>query len=153
MARKKPRIPEFDTNGNLPPGIYHVSIADIERRFTWTPRRLELFKGLKRALDNFSAAGVEKVWINGGFVTSDPYPNDVDGCWEYKQVVNVDMLDEVFWDVDPPREAMRRKYGVDFFIKGMLLADAGNIPVEEYFQEDRDGNAKGILVVDIGGFQ
>ena len=151
MARKKSRIPEFDANGNLPPGKYQVSMEDIERRFNWTPRRLELLKGLKRALANLSAAGVEKVWINGGFVTNDPYPNDVDGCWEDKQGVNVDMLDKVFWDVNPPREAMKRKYGVDFFIKGMLIADAGGMPVEEYFQEDRDGNAKGILVVDIRG--
>lgn len=147
MARKKSRIPEFDTNGNLPPGIYHVSIEDIERRFTWTPRRLQLFKGLKRALDNLSAAGVEKVWIDGGFVTNDPYPNDVDGCWELKPSVNVDKLDKVLLDWDPPREGMKRKYGVDFFIEGTLLG--GDEPVEKYFQEDRDGNAKGILVIDI----
>lgn len=153
MARKKSRIPEFDANGNLPPGIYHVSIADIERRFTWTPRRLELFKGLKEALANLSAVGVEKVWIDGGFVTNDSYPNDVDGCWEYKIGMDVEKLDKVFLDVNPPREAMKKKYGVDFFVKGVLVADAGNIPVEKFFQEDQEGNAKGILVVDIGGFQ
>lgn len=150
MARKKSRIPAFDVNGNLPPGIYNVSIADIERRFTWTPRRFKLFKGLIRALANLSAAGVEKVWIDGGFITNDPYPNDVDGCWEYKPGMKVDKLDKVFLDWNHPREAMKRKYGVDFFVKGVPLTDAGNKPVEEYFQEDRDGNAKGILVVDIG---
>lgn len=151
MATKRSRIPEFDANGNLPPGIYHVSIADIERRFTWTPRRLQLFKGLKNALANLSAAGVEKVWIDGGFITNDPYPNDVDGCWEYKPGIKIDKLDKVFLDWNPPRVAMKKKYGVDFFVKGMLLADAGLDPVEDYFQEDREGNAKGIVVVDIGG--
>lgn len=151
MARKKSKIPDFDANGNLPPGIYHVSIADIERRFTWTPRRLQLFKGLKKALENLSAAGIEEVWIDGSFITDDPEPNDVDGCWEYKNDMNVEKLDKVFLDVNPPREAMKRKYNVDFFIKGMRLKDAGGIPVEEFFQEDQDGNVKGILVVDIRG--
>lgn len=149
MARKKSRIPEFDTNGNLPPGIYHVSIADIERRFTWTKRRLELFKGLKRALANLTAAGVEKVWIDGGFITNDPYPNDVDGCWEYKPGMDVDKLDKIFLGVNPPRKAMKQKYGVDFFIRGTPLIEGKT--VEEFFQTDRDGNQKGILVVDIGG--
>jgi hypothetical protein len=151
VARKQSRIPEFDANGNLPPGIYHVSIEDIERRFTWTPRRLQLFKGLKRALANLSSAGVEKVWIDGSFVTNNPAPNDVDGCWEYKTGMNVEKLDKVFWDTNPPREAMKRKYHVDFFVKGMTLADAGGKFVEEFFQEDWDGNAKGIFVVDIRG--
>ncbi len=150
MARKTAGIPEFDAKGNLPPGIYDVSIADIERIFTWTPRRLKLFKGLKAALTNLSAAGVEKVWIDGGFITDDPYPNDVDGCWEYRPGMNVDKLDPVFLDVNPPRKAMKGKYGVDFFVKGMRVRNAGGKPVEEYFQEDRDGNPKGILVVDIG---
>jgi len=46
-------IPEFDKNGNLPPGVYIVSLKDIESNFTWTTRRKKLFKGLKRAIDNF----------------------------------------------------------------------------------------------------
>lgn len=149
MARTPSKIPTFDANGNLPPGIYHVSIEDIERRLTYTPRRLELFNGLNRALLNLSAAGVQKVWIDGGFITNDPYPNDVDGCWEYTPGMNVNKLDKVFFDLNPPREAMRRKYGVDFFILGTPLREGKT--VEQFFQTDRDGNRKGILIVNIRG--
>ncbi|NCO38425.1 MAG: hypothetical protein GW911_09510 [Armatimonadetes bacterium] len=56
-----PALPEFDENGNLPPGTYRVPLADIERRFTWNARRKELFDGLRRALENLASAGVERV--------------------------------------------------------------------------------------------
>ena len=82
-------------------------------------------------------------------MTDKDLANDVDGCWEYNAASTVvDRLDPVFLDLDPPREAMKRKYGVDFLISGVQLADA-NVPVEEFFQVDRDGSRKGIVVVEL----
>ena len=145
-------IPEFDHNGNLPPGVHDASIEDIGRRFVWNRARRMLFAGLARALSNLALGGVRYVWIGGSFVTSKGEPNDVDGCWEYERRVVVDKLDPVFLDVDPPREAMRRKYGVDFLILGTPLVDrtAGGRRIEEFFQVDRDGRAKGVVRVKIG---
>ena len=84
------------------------------------------------------------------FTTAKDAPNDVDGCWEYHAAVDVDELDPVFLDTSPPREAMKTKYGVDLLISGAPLVDAGGQTVEEFFQEDRDGNRKGILLLHIG---
>lgn len=36
-------IPDFDENGNLPSGVYEVSLNDIKDRFTWTKTREILF--------------------------------------------------------------------------------------------------------------
>jgi hypothetical protein len=144
MGRKK--IPEFDTNGNLPPGVYAVSMTNIETRYAYNTKRKQLFNGLKKALENLKVAGVKKVWVNGSFITNKEKPNDIDGCWEYSQSMDVDKLDPVFLDMYPPREAMKKKYGVDFLISGAHLSDGGKT-VEMFFQEDRDGNEKGILVV------
>lgn len=146
------RIPWFDENGNLPPGAYHATLEDIEKRFTWNAKRLSLFRSLKRALANLAAAGVRRVWIDGSFVTAKQEPKDVDGCWEFdSRTVDPEKLDDVFVDPDPLRRPMWLKYGVDFFIAGTRLANGRGHRVEEYFQKDPRGNPKGILVVDLGG--
>ena len=139
--------PDFDENGNLPPGVYEVSLQDIGIRFTWTDRRKKLFEGLKLAIDNLTKANVKKVWIDGSFVTSKDDPNDIDGCWQYEKGVDADKLDPVFLDMHPPREAMKKKYGVDFLISGVLISDSAGNTIEEFFQIDRDGNKKGILLL------
>ena len=160
MRRTVEPIPEFDAHGNLPPGVYLTSLADIEERFAWNSRRRKLFLGLKAALKNLARSGVKQVWINGSFVTSKEFPNDIDGCWEYEPSMNVDRLEPVFLDMEPPREAMRKKYGVDFLIAGVKLSDpkAGSKTVQEFFQVARNGNPtsrrieirKGILRVTLG---
>lgn len=150
--RRPGGIPDFDSNGNLPPGIYHVSMAEIERSFTWNETRRVLFRGFTRALANLSRAGVRRVWIDGSFVTSKDEPQDVDGGWEPGPPEDEDRLDAVFLDLWSGRQAMRRKYGVDFLVAGMRLQDrvAQGRTVEEFFQADRRGNPKGILLVEIG---
>ena len=74
----------------------------------------------------------------------------MDGCWEYHAAIDVDALDPVFLDISPPREAMKAQYGVDLLISGVPLMDAGGQRVEEFFQVDREGNRKGILLLHIG---
>ena len=86
------------------------------------------------------------MWIDGSFVTSKDDPKDIDGCWQYNRDVDVDKLDYVFIDMHPPREAMKKKYGVDFLISGVLISDSPGNTIEEFFQIDRDGNKKGILL-------
>ena len=143
-------IPGFDAAGNLPPGAHRVTLREIEERFTWNRRRKRLFRGLAEASENLSSAGVRKIWVNGSFITSKNEPEDIDGCWEYKQSVDVNKLDTVFLDINPPRKAMKDKYGVDFLISTVTLTDAKGKNVLDFFQVDRNGNRKGILVVEIG---
>ncbi len=152
------RIPRFDSNGNLPPGTYTVSLKEIEERFALTWTRWELFAGLRAALKNLAAAGVKRVWIDGSFITALEAPKDVDGYWEYEPSVNVDVLDEVFRDEYSPPDAMKKKYGVDFFVYGLPL---GGRPshgrtvgksFHEFLQIDkpaRGRNPKGILLVEL----
>lgn len=151
MIKRCARIPDFDENGNLPPGLFLVSLDDVKARFTWNRRRRILFGGLTEAIANLAAAGVRRVWIDGSFTTAKEEPADIDGCWDYSVEVDVDALDPVFLDVNPPREAMKLRYGVDLLVAGMRMEDAEFQRVEDFFQSDRDGNPRGILVVEIGG--
>lgn len=143
-------IPGFDAYGNLPPGLHRVTLEEIRIRFTWNTKRKRLFGGLIRALKNLAQAGVKKVWIDGSFVTDKNAPADIDGCWEYQQSVDVNKLDRVFLDFNAPRTSMKKKYGVDFLISTVSLLDGQGKTVLEFFQQDRDGNQKGILLVEIG---
>ncbi|MEN6308985.1 MAG: hypothetical protein ABFD91_14650 [Anaerohalosphaeraceae bacterium] len=141
-------IPAFDKNGNLPPGIFKVTLEEVKTSLTWSKRRQELFAGLERAVDNLNAAGVLQIYIDGSFTTNKDEPGDIDGCWVPNREVDTKILDPVFFALRPPREAMKIKYGVDFLIAGVKLNDGGCL-VEDFFQIDRDGNAKGILLLDL----
>ena len=101
-------------------------------------------QGLEEAAGNLKAAGVQTIWINGSFVTSKKEPNDVDGCWEYTENVNIDRLDPVF--LVESRLPMKEKYGVESFPAFVIEAGSG-LPFPKFFQVNRDGDAKGILVV------
>jgi hypothetical protein len=88
-------IPAPHAIGELPPGIHTATLAEVEAVFVTTPRRRRLFEGLRRALQNLHAAGVSRILIDGSFVTTKADPNDVDGCWEWTEAVDLDLLDPV----------------------------------------------------------
>jgi hypothetical protein len=142
---KAGRIPPFDVNGNLPPGVYYVHLGDIETRFTWTEKRVELFQGLTAAAINLASAGVALLYIDGSFITNKDDPSDVDGCWVYDPRVNAQLLDHVF-KTENQKANMKQKYGVDFLVHGYDQGPDGK-PIEGWFQEDEDGNEKGILLL------
>ena len=109
-------IPAPNAIGELPPGMHTATLEEIEVVFATTPRRRRLFEGLRRALQNLYAAGVRRVFIDGSFETTKVDPNDIDGCWEWTEEVNLDLLDPVLLDFAQGRRAMRDKYDVDFFL-------------------------------------
>ena len=100
--------------------------------------------GLESAAENLQAAGVQKIWIDGSFVTSKKEPNDVDGCWEYTERVDLGRIDPVF--LAESRAPMKGKYGVELFPAFVIEAGSG-LPFPKFFQVNRDGEPKGILVV------
>src|SRR5688572_12191635 len=80
--------------GEFPPGEHETSLSGVRKRFgTSSAQRKELMRGLTEAAENLKAAGVSKIWVNGSFVTSKEEPNDIDGCWEYTDDVDLDKLD------------------------------------------------------------
>ena len=74
-------------------------------------------------------------------------PNDIDGCWQYTSDVAIDKLDSVF--LMRSRQAMKDKYGLDFFIANIIEMGSG-LPFPKFFQTNRDGESKGILVITLG---
>ena len=141
-------IPAVQPNGELPPGEHQASLDEIEARYgVSTDCRKLLMQGLRKAASNFKLSGVSTLWINGSFITDKEEPNDIDGCWEYTPAIDTKKLDPVFLG---SRKEMQNKYGLDFFIANIIEAGSG-LPFPKFFQVNRDGDPKGIIVVKLGG--
>ena len=89
-----------------------------------------------------------RVYIDGSFVSRKPHPGDIDGCWEVDHNVVYDRIDPVLLDFKDGRKQMKRKHGVDFFVAAHTEAGSG-LSFLDFFQHDRDGRPKGILVVNL----
>lgn len=142
-------IPEFNDNGNLPPGLHTADWGEIRSRFGWTTRRRELLDGLMAALELLRQAGCRQVFINGSFVTSKENPGDIDVAWD-PDGVDVDRLLEVepvFGDFEDRRAAQKAKFGCEFFPSSSSADLVGNTFLE-FFQIDKEtGARKGIVVL------
>jgi len=139
-------IPMFDKRGYLPEGKpYIVTWEEFETRFGNNDHRKRLLSGLKMALDNLKQAGCCKVYIDGSFITTKENPGDWDACWEI-QGVDSKLLDPVIIDADFQPHKLTEKYFGDLFLQAPRLP-GGNFV--NYFQKDRDGKRKGIVVINL----
>lgn len=128
-------IPAFNELGYLPPGIYETSWLEFMSRFAINPQRQRLVTGLAAALRKLGVAGCRRVIIGGSFVTSKDHPNDFDGWYECFGL-DLNLLDSLFLeDVESQMEV----FG------GTLFSPPS---YEGFFQTDREGRSKGVIVLD-----
>jgi hypothetical protein len=73
-------IPEFDSNGNLPPGIHEANFDEVVDRFS-LPRsrhRESRTNKLRAFYSSFLRRYATRVYIDGSYVTNKLSPKDVD---------------------------------------------------------------------------
>ena len=72
-------IPPFDHSGCLPPGLHGAALGEVEGRFG---RQSELrhvqMESVRWMVELAVRAGVQRIVLNGSFVTDIMEPNDVD---------------------------------------------------------------------------
>ena len=135
-------IPEFE-GGVLPPGVHQASWQEVEERLGWNATRQKLLLGLKALLEELASAGCTRAWLGGSFVTDKLNPGDFDLVWD-PNGVDLDELDQVLRDLDPPREAQKRRYGGD--ILPNVVEKGSGMPFLEFFQQDSvTGQVRGIV--------
>lgn len=109
----------------------------------WNDWRQELLVGLKAVLGELASAGCTRAWLDGSFVTQKELPGDFDLAWDLNGV-NLDALDPVILDIDPPRRAQKHKYGGDV-LPNVVEANSG-MPFLDFFQQDAaTGQPRGIV--------
>ena len=140
-------IPELDiATGCLPPGIHEATWGELTQAFGTSEQRRLLLDGLRKAADALQGAGCKRLYVDGSFVTNKPAPNDFDGCWEADGVNARALLEAApaLLNFDKRREAQKAAFGGELFI-----ADDGTPTFLEFFQKDRNGDAKGIVAIDL----
>lgn len=144
-------IPPFTELGYLPPGEHLATWEEIVARFGTIQHRRDLIAGLGQALRLLQKAGCLRVYIDGSFITDKESPEDYDVCWDLSGV-DIRRLHPLFlphrqkheW-----REAQKMRFLGEFFIAASSAA--GVLTYVEYFQVDKEGRAKGIITLDLGG--
>lgn len=144
------QIPQFSENGTLPAGIHLATWEEIEAKLAFNKRRQTLLEGLKQACEVLKLAGCRRVYLNGSFSTNKRYPNDFDLCWDEQGVDlnKLQYLEPVFFNFSNKRSAQKAKYGGECF-PAKAKADLLGRTYLDFFQEDRDGNPKGIIAIDL----
>lgn len=143
-------IPDFKSDGNLPPGIHWATWGEICDRFGVNQWRRELLRGLRAALEALRSAGCQTVYVDGSFVSSKPVPGDFDACWE-EAGMDLRVLDPVLLTFDAGRAAQKAKFRGELF-PASVPAGSGVSIFLDFFQTDKDtGRPKGIIALDLGG--
>lgn len=76
----------FDKNGNLPPGIYNMTLTEVEKIFSKnkTPIRNNIMHEYKKHFSELKNTGYFlDHWIGGSFITTELNPNDIDTLTEF----------------------------------------------------------------------
>lgn len=132
-----PMIPELNDNGNLPPGIHRASLAEIEGRFgKSTEIRRAQMQSLYWLADLAKRAGVERLIVNGSFVTDVFEPNDVD-C----------VVLAVRGFPRDRRAAREMRIGLPFIHLQLVRRRRFDYFVNVLFATDNQSNAKGVIEV------
>lgn len=130
-------IPPFNDTGCLPPGIHPATLAEIEERFgRGSEIRRAQMESLRWMVDLAIQAGVERIVLNGSFVTDIIEPNDVDCVLLFRAGGRRNQ--KAVW-------ALRK--GLPFL--DIALVDEGDFKefVSHIFAVDRGGAPKGMAEV------
>ena len=130
-------IPDFGNDGYLPARLHPATREEIEERFGTEPelRRVQM-QSIRWLLDLARRAGVERIVLNGSFVTDAYEPNDVDCAL---------LIVEDF-----PRDADAAKAladGLPFLDIALLEVEDFERVVGEFFASDRNLVPKGMVEI------
>lgn len=144
-------LPEFDIDGDLPPGIYQATLDELERRlsrFVVSDRRINLFARFKQLVAMARRSGiVERLVVGGSFVTSKPEPNDIDIVIVLPNDLDFDALTPS-QNAVTNRSALRRDLKTGALDVTTVRSETSQMDlVLEFFQSTRDNKQVGVVEV------
>lgn len=130
-------IPPFSDNGYLPAGVHTATLDEIEARFgRESELRRAQMQSLRWLADLAIRAGVERLVVNGSFVTDVFEPNDVDCV----------LLIGAGFPIDAAAEAELLS-GLPFLEIDLVGPPDFNMMVDRFFATDRAAIPKGMVEV------
>jgi hypothetical protein len=131
-------LPDFDELGYLPPGVHAATLDEVATRFgSESELRRVQFESPSWLMEAVRHAGIERVIINGSFVTSKREPNDVD--------IALQIGDNVESTLPELRALLT---GMPFLEVQMLRRGDFEFLVEDIYCSDRDGQPKGVVEIE-----
>ncbi|HEV2970805.1 MAG TPA: hypothetical protein VGY55_12610 [Pirellulales bacterium] len=130
-------IPPYDDHGFLPPGVHPASLDEAESRFGCDSevRRAQM-DSVKWMVELAVRAGVQRIILNGSFVTDVLEPNDVDCVLLIGPGARRD------------RRALKQlRKGLPFLSIALVGQDDFDHLVNDFFANDRFGVPKGMIEV------
>lgn len=159
-------IPDFDSNGNLPPGIVVTNATEIEEHcvlnFNGSSTRARIFDGYVNYCKELVSLNIcSKQWLNGSYTTNKNDPADID-IINHLDANKLDELDEAgqdtYWRVT---DKTRIKSEFMCHILATIVVYTSESPEDyvasvreiefwkKYLGHDRNNNPKGILEIDL----
>ena len=140
--------PAFDSNGDLPVGIYRATLTEVLEHFgTGTLQRRLVGQRLERIYTLAVGTGdVLRFAVFGSFVTAKPNPGDVDIFLIMKDTFDVHQVQgeaAIIFD----HQAVQNIEGASVFWIRRLAAIGGEHEALEHWQTKRDQTRRGIVEV------
>lgn len=141
-------FPEFDSSGNLPPGVYSAGLSDVVKRFgVGSAQRRAVAERLVRIYGLAQSTGaVRRFVIFGSFVTNKSEPKDIDIV-----ILMEDRFDLSSVSGDASllfcHHDAEVRLGASVFWTRLSGALGGEQAMVEYWQLRRDGGFRGIVEV------
>lgn len=134
--------------GVLPVGVWITNYQEFEKCFAINLHRQNLLTGFKICLYNLQNYGCTEIYVGGSFVTSKPEPGDIDVCYDNTHMDWNNFLKQhpEFKPTKYGTKLQKKKFGCEFY-----AINAFEDNMVQFFQFDKEGNAKGIIKIVLTG--
>jgi predicted nucleotidyltransferase len=142
-------LPDFNAEGDLPPGVYRATMEDVVSRFgSGSPERGRAIKTLQRIFELARATtNLDRMIVFGSFVTSKLQPNDVDVILVMRDEFRLEACPEAAKLLFDHAKAEQNLGASVFWIRpGLLISDTLDQFIQRW-QLKRDGGRRGIVEV------
>jgi hypothetical protein len=141
-------LPAFNDEGDLPPGVYRATLAEVLARFgTGSPQRRAVSDRLSRLYELAASTGhLARFIVFGSFVTAKDEPNDVDLVLLMEDTFNLASVEGEPALVFQHMEADAH-FGASVFWTRRSGALGGEQAMVEYWEARREGGLRGIVEI------
>jgi len=142
-------LPPLNREGELPEGVHHATMDEVLTQFGGsTPQRQAVTARLRRIYQLASATGkLTRLVIFGSYVTTKPYPNDVDVILVMADDFRLHAIDAETRLLFDHQEAEEEFGASIFWIRPSLLVLERLETFIAHWQITRDGTRRGIVEV------